>query len=373
MIELYKKTISAEGEQMKRSVTRRLEREYMRHQATGEPFIYDILVISGGGAKGAFGAGFLQGWGTVPPGPYARPEFDMVTGVSTGSLISPFAFIGTDDAYTSVVDFYAHPEPNWVKKRGMIKFLPHHVSMFNNCHLQDTIRGAIDQSMVEALADASAEDRLLLIGTTNLDVAAGRVFDMSREARNAMQSGTIDRLHSILLASSALPGVFPPIEIDGMLYADGGATSNLFIGAFPGHDGPITRFLLKHPQAPMPKVRVWVLVNQKLRPEHAVTQPRWLSVAGRALDTLTASGQLFALALIKDMVHEARVERGINAELHFVSIPSDAPRATTKEMFDREYMLQLEDLGRKMGADPSRWQAEIPSAYTVEGTWADPD
>lgn len=114
-------------------------------------------------------------------------------------------------------------------------------------------------------------------------------------------------------------------------------------------------------------------VHQKPRPDHAVTQARWLSVAGRALDTLTASGQLFALALIKDMVHEARVERGISAELHFVSIPSNAPSGTTKEMFDADYMLQLEDLGRSMGADLSSWQAEVPSAYTVEGSWADAD
>ena len=85
---------------------------------TGAPFIYDILVLSGGGAKGAFGAGFMQGWGSIPPGPDARPEFDMVTGVSTGALISPFATIGTDEAYTSVADFYANPEKNWIRKRG---------------------------------------------------------------------------------------------------------------------------------------------------------------------------------------------------------------------------------------------------------------
>ena len=133
------------------------------------------------------------------------------------------------------------------------------------------------------------------------------------------------------------------------------------------------RFLLRYPQASTPKVRVWVLVNQKLKPDHSVTQPRWLSVVGRALDTLTASTQLFSLALIKDMVHEARAERGINAELHFVSIPTDAPRPETKELFDKEYMVQLEDLGRKMGANPSNWQTEIPSAYTVEGNWIDPD
>jgi hypothetical protein len=247
--------------------------------------------------------------------------------------------------------------------------MPNHVSLYNNCHLQDAIRDGMDQSVVEAMAAASAEDRLLLIGTTNLDVGAGRVFDLGRESTEALAEGAIDLIHSILLASTAMPGVFPPVIMDGLLYADGGAASNLFIGAFPGHDGPINQFLRRYPEAPKPKVRAWVLVNQKLKPEHAVTQPRWMSVVSRALNTLTASSQLFALALIRDMVHEARVERGIDAELHFVSIPADTPASETKDMFDKEYMVRLEELGRQMGADPASWQSEVPSAYTVEGRW----
>jgi predicted acylesterase/phospholipase RssA len=284
-------------------------------------------------------------------------------------LIAPFAFIGTDDAYADVLAFYANPEPNWVKARGAIKFMPNHVSMFNNCHLQDAIRDGIDQPLVEALAGASAEDRLLLIGTTNLDVGAGRAFDLGRESREALAAGAIDPIHSILVASAAVPGVFPPVMMDGLLYADGGAASNLFIGAFPGPDGPINQFLRRHPDAPKLKVRVWILVNQKLKPDHSVTQPRWIPVAGRALSTLTASSQLFALALIRDMIHEANVERRIDAELHFVSIPVDAPKSETKDMFDQEYMVKLEELGRQMGADPATWQSQVPSAYSVEGDW----
>jgi len=373
MIEQYKQVLSAERELMTETVVRRVSREYEAHQATGEPFVFDILIISGGGAKGAFGAGFLEGWGEIESGPYARPEFDVVTGVSTGALLAPFVFQGTDEAYTSAADFYANPEPNWVEKRGMIKFLPSHISMFNNCHLQDTIRKAIDPSMIEALAKAADEDQLLLIGTTNLDVGAGRVFNLGEEARRALENPAHDRVAEVLLASSAIPGVFPPVDIEGMLYADGGATSNLFIASFPGPDGAIARFKAKYPEAPLPKVRVWVLVNQHLKPQHAVTQPKWISISGRALDTLTSSSQLFALGLVRDMVHEARTDHGTDAELHMISIPEDAPNQTTKEMFDQEWMIQLEDLGRKMGADPSSWTVVIPSAYQVEGEWLGSD
>ena len=369
MIAKYKTEILADYAQMSETAFQRLEREYEEHQKTGAPFVYDILVISGGGAKGAFGAGFLEGWGTVTTAGYERPEFDMVTGVSTGALIAPFAFIGTDEAYASVVNFYANPEPNWVKKRGAFAFLPKHVSMMNTCHLQDTIRENVSGPLVEAIAAGSAENRLLLIGVTNLDVGVGRAIDTGRDAQEAVDSGNFDRIHSALLASSAIPGAFPPIEIDGMYYADGGATSNVFIASFPGPDGPMVRFKTRHPDAPLPKVRVWVLVNQQLKPQHAITQPKWISISARALGTLTSTTQLFALTWIKDMVKEAREERGLEAELHLISIPMDAPKKKTKEMFDQEYMLALEELGRKMGADPSNWTTEVPSAYRVEGEW----
>jgi predicted acylesterase/phospholipase RssA len=369
MIERYRKELSAEIEELKQTAVRRLEREYQASRESGDPSVFDILLISGGGAKGAFGAGFLQGWGEIESGPYVRPEFDMVTGVSTGALIAPFAYIGTDEAYGKVAEFYANPESNWATKRGMIKFLPGHVSMFNTCHLCDEVREAMNPDTVRAVADAAAEDRLLLIGTTNLDMGRGRVFNLGREAQRSMEEGVSNRVASILLASSALPGAFPPVEIDGMLYADGGATSNLFIAAFPGPDGVMARFQANNPQAPPPKVRVWIVVNQHLQPGQAVTQPKWIQISSRALGTLTSTSQLFALVIIRDMVHDARTERGIDAELRLVSMPDDSPENRSDEMFDQAYMRALQDLGRSMGADPSHWTDTIPSAYLLDEEW----
>jgi len=348
------------------TVLPRLERKYRDSRDSGAEFVYDILVISGGGAKGAFGAGFMEGWGAVPPGPDARPEFDMVTGVSTGTLIAPFAFVGTDEAYTSVVEFYANPEKNWVKKRGVFFFKKGHASLFNNCHLQDTIRGAVREPLVRALAEAAGEDRLLLIGTANLDMGVGRVFDLGRESRRALDDGSFDRTHSILLASSAIPGVFPPIEIDGLLYADGGASSNIFLAGLPRDNGPVARFIAMHPEAPAPNLRIWVLVNGWLQPEPKVVQPRWLSVSGQSLGVLTSTAQLFALQLVSTLAYEARVELGMDAEFRLVAIPDDALREQPEEMFDRAYMIELEEFGRTLGADPSSWTARIPSAFWEE-------
>jgi len=363
MLGPYRQEVTAELQRLGNTVLRRLERQHANHQITGEPFTYDILIISGGGAKGAFGAGFLEGWGTVPPGPNARPEFDMVTGVSTGALISPFAFAGTAESYASVVQFYANPQENWIKKRGLLFVKPHHVSLFNDCHLQETIGAAIDTPLVQSLAEGAAEDRLLVIGTTNLDIGMGRVFDLGQEAQEALQTESFDRILSILLASSAIPGIFPPVEIDGMYYADGGATSNLFVVDFSGTNGPVSRFLQLHPEATKPKIRVWVLVNKPIQLELAVVKPQWISVAVRAAGVLMSTSEIYALDLIEDMVHEARTELGVEVEFRVVAIPEDAPQNKTKHMFDKEYMVQLEEFGRKQGVDPSNWISEIPSSF----------
>lgn len=364
LIEEYKKTIAAEDEQMAQTVLRRLEREYQEYQASGEPFIYDVLVISGGGAKGAFAAGFLEGWSTAESSPIAMPEFDMVTGVSTGALVAPYAFGGTREDYVEIVEFYANPEANWVKQRGKLSILPHHVSLYNDCHLQETIREAIDEPLVRGVAEGAAEDRLLLIGATNLDAGRGRPFNLGQEAQAALETGSFDRINSILLASSAIPTVFPPVEIDDMLYADGGATSNLFLVTLSSEDGLVDQFLARHPEAPAPKLRIWVVVNERLVPQPAVTQPRWMSVGGRALDTLTATNELFALDLVKDIVTEYREVRGVEAEFRMVAIPANAPQPESNEMFDKKNMLQLEELGRNMATDLSSWRSEVPSAYS---------
>jgi hypothetical protein len=153
-----------------------------------------------------------------------------------------------------------------------------------------------------------------------------------------------------------------------MLYADGGAASNLFLAGFSRTNGPIARFAARHPDAPTPKVRVWILVNGWLQPEPAVTQPRWVPIAGNALDIMMSTTQLFALELIRTLVYEARVERGLDAEFHLTAIPAEIPRSEALEMFDKKAMVEMEELGRERGSDPSSWTDEIPSAFWPSGS-----
>ena len=120
------------------------------------PPVIDILIVSGGGDWGAFGAGFLKGWGQVPPGPMARPQFDIVTGVSTGALIAPFAFLGTDETIETIVQLYRHPKPDWVKQRGMLYFLPNNISFAEVPGLEREMRERIDLQMIKRLVGGRA-------------------------------------------------------------------------------------------------------------------------------------------------------------------------------------------------------------------------
>src|SRR5499426_4566743 len=211
-------------------VSRLLERtkaEYDKYNAGArkEPPVIDILIVSGGGDWGAFGAGFLKGWLKVPAQhPLAKPEFDAVTGVSTGTLIAPFAFLGDAQSTDEIVDLYRNPQDDWVKQRGFLYFLPDNISFAEVPGLEREMRKHITADMVGRIAKAGADGRLLLVNTTNLDTGTSRVFDLVAEAQHAANSDELERIHNIMLASAGIPGAFPFRIIDGELYVDGGVT-----------------------------------------------------------------------------------------------------------------------------------------------------
>jgi Patatin-like phospholipase len=121
----------ATGRKLLGRLVERTKTEYELYTAgrRKEPPVIDILVISGGGDWGAFGAGFLKGWQKIPAQhPLAKPERDAVTGVSTGTLIAPFAFLGDEQSLEEIVNLYRNPQKDWVKQRGFLYFLPDNIS-----------------------------------------------------------------------------------------------------------------------------------------------------------------------------------------------------------------------------------------------------
>ena len=201
---------AASGERFIVRLLERTKAEYDRRAAAGQPPpVIDILIVSGGGDWGAFGAGFLKGWLKVPAQqPLAKPEFDAVTGVSTGALIAPFAFLGDERSIDEIVNLYRNPHPDWVKQRGFLYFLPDNISFAEVPGLEREMRDHITMDLVRRVAKESADGRLVAVNTTNLDDATSRVFDLGVEAQRAVNENNLDRIHSVMLASAGIPGAF---------------------------------------------------------------------------------------------------------------------------------------------------------------------
>ena len=144
----------AAGRKILGRTVERTKTHYDRSVAEGKQRpVIDILIISGGGDWGAFGAGFLKGWQKVPAGnALAKPEFDAVTGVSTGTLIAPFAFLGDAQSTDEIVNLYRNPQEDWVRHRGFLYFLPNNISFAEVPGLERELRKHITANMVGRIA-----------------------------------------------------------------------------------------------------------------------------------------------------------------------------------------------------------------------------
>ena len=340
--------------------TRAEQSAYLKGGATTRPVI-DILVISGGGDWGAFGAGVLKGWGKAT-GDMRRPEFDIVTGVSTGALIAPFAYLGDDASIERVVTLYRNPRKNWTKKRGALYFWPTNPSFFALPGLEDEIRKAVDEPMLQRIVDTSeSSGRILLVNTSNVDFGDMHAWDIPAEAKRSLETRDGGaHVRKILLASAGIPAAFPSRVIGESLYVDGAITGNILYGRRTQEDGSFwAEWQKRYPDTPMPTARYWVIFNNQLRFPPQVTQPRWPAIISRATimatqaSTVNSMRHLFALAEI------AKLKRNANVEVRVMSVPDDWIPPNPR-VFDKEVMNELADLGEKLGADPSSWRSQSP-------------
>jgi hypothetical protein len=350
------------GEKIIVRLLQRTKAEYDRRAAAGQPPpVIDILIVSGGGDWGAFGAGFLKGWLKVPAQhPLAKPEFDAVTGVSTGTLIAPFAFLGDEQSTDEIVNLYRNPQADWVKQRGVLFFLPDNISFAEVPGLEREMRSHITMDLVRRVASASADGRLVAVNTTNLDDGTSRVFDLGAEAQRAVNDNNLDRIHNIMLASAGIPGAFPFRMIDDQLYVDGGVTGNIIYGGRISEEESLPALWQKaYPKLPMPKTRFWVIFNNQFRPMPVVTAPNWLAVIQRAMETSTRAATATAVRHLFAIAEISRLKRKAEVEVRIVSIPGDW-FPPVPGVFIKETMNNLTDLGEKMGADPASWSNEPP-------------
>ena len=215
--------------------------------------------------------------------------------------------------------------------------------------------------------DGSRENRMLLIGTTNLDLGLLTMWDSTRLAREVI-AGEKNRsaFDDVILASTAIPAVFPPVRIDGDLYVDGGVTRN--IAYTTDQDSPhstLTIWKKDYAGRKFPKTRVWVIVNNQLTTCSECLQPSWPSVMERSLDISIRSATLSSLKALAVSIDYLRLRDNVDIELRFIAIPDDW-RPPVKGAFKKETMTSLAELGCQLGADPTAWRTNVPNPESPE-------
>ena len=345
---------TARSTQSREFMEKLLKRAESKKQST-----VDMLVISGGGDWGAFGAGVLKGWGRVH-GAMARPQFDVVTGVSTGAMIAPLAFLGDDDSIERIVQMYRKPQKDWAVTRGVLFFLPNNPSFYSLPGLEREVRTALDRPTLERIAAEDASNRGLVVNTTNIDLGDMHAWDMVAETKAALARNDEAHVHRILLASAGIPGAFPSRGIGPFLYVDGAITGNILYGGRTREgDGLPALWKAKHPGVPVPRIRVWVIFNNQFRFPPQITQERWPDIMSRATIMSTQTSTINSMRHLYAIAEIVKLKYGAEMQVRVMAVPDEwvPPKPGT---FVAEVMNNLADLGEKMGADPASWRTEAP-------------
>ena len=212
------------------------------------PEAYSVLVLSAGGQTGAYGAGFLKGWGDRGDLQPDRSQIDMITGVSTGAMMATFAYLGSSSNPRTRAQFDAALEAQYTelrdedvfRKRGIVEMLWSN-SVYDTQPLWTRIGELVSDALLDAVvAEADETRRLMFVGAVNADSGEFEVFDLVALARDRSPQRRACYTAAIL-ASAAIPGAFEPVFINGRMYIDGGARRNVFFvqevgAALPGVD-----------------------------------------------------------------------------------------------------------------------------------------
>ncbi len=134
---------------------------------------HNYLAISGGGSNGAFGAGLLAGWADAG----TRPEFSMVTGVSTGALTAPFVFLGSDYDDELKKVYTTTTTEDIAKKRSILTAIRSD-SMTDTAPLRALIENYITMDMIDAIAVEHKRGRRLFVGTMHMDAGRGMIWNI---------------------------------------------------------------------------------------------------------------------------------------------------------------------------------------------------
>lgn len=315
----------------------------------GRPII-EILALSGGGADGAFGAGILSGW--TKSG--RRPSFEIVTGVSAGALIAPFAFLGPKYDHVLKEIWTKYDTKQLISVNGLPSLIGGD-SVIDTSLLAKLIARYVNDDVIAEIAEEYRKGRFLLVLTTNLDAQRPIVWNMGALAASGHRDAKM-LFHKILLASAAIPGVFPPVRIrvaaDGKTYdelhVDGGTTREVFITPV---EAPLRAFNFFFRRKPI--YRVYLIKNGKLAPNYEAVEQKTLPIAARSIMTLMLNQSEANIYRLYRQVRDS------GADFNFISVPVTFPWKRV-EIFDPVYQGKLFDFAERMGRTGKGWSKVPP-------------
>ncbi|MEO1091388.1 MAG: patatin-like phospholipase family protein [Pseudomonadota bacterium] len=326
----------------------------MREQrlSSGGPDRVVLLALSGGADDGAFGAGLLKAWSDAGD----RPEFQLVTGVSTGGLSAPFAFLGPDyDA--DLKEVFSLPADRIFSERAWVNILPK-ASAMDTLPLFEVISSYADEALLEAVAAEAAKGRRLFVQSTNLDAQRPVIWDLTAIASSGAPEA-LDVFRKALLASASIPGAFPPVtfevEADGESYdeihADGGVISQDTVMAS-------WLFRLDEIAAQVPDVErapldIYVVRNGRVAPQHEGVQYDLITVVGRAASTM------IKMSGLTDIYVGYLAAEAADANFYATWIGDDFT-VPYSGPFDVDYMAALYDYGEKKLESGKAWSPLPP-------------
>jgi predicted acylesterase/phospholipase RssA len=322
---------------------------FRKADATPRTGPVSYLALSGGGADGAYGAGVLNGWTAAG----TRPEFSVVSGVSTGALIAPFAFLGP--AYDATLrDLYTSGVAESLLNTPSIVHALFGSGLFGNTHLHELVAHYVGHDMLAAIAAQHARGRRLLVVTTNLDTQRTVIWDMGRIA--TIGSGqALDLFRDVLAASASIPVVFPPMLIDAEangrrfqeMHVDGGVTAPVLTlpEAFLLRNGAFARGL---------RLNIYVLVNDKVERDFQLVPNSTIGIAARA----SASVMKTQIRSVLYETYDSARRNNFGFNLTYIAKDFPSPGSSG---FETSYMRALYQYGFDKAKTGDFWANAPPS------------
>ena len=317
----------------------------------------NVLMLSGGGQNGSYGVGFMRGWRTRTDAP--MPQFDLITAISTGALQAPFVLLGTQAGQDTLTSLYRNAADRIAPSIDWLFWLRKTGGLVNTKRYDANLTRVIDGPLRDSLRSRFREDRQVVFGTTDLDIATGRSWDL-RAALEGGEEGLV-RTRTLLKAASAIPGVFPQVVYEGHVHSDGGIVSNILtLLTLDDYKEMLAQVRAAGITAPV-TVRLSVIVNGWTHATPVVMDPASRRQINRRWSNLSFfMHQPQVLEGLEYLAAAASAVPGLTMQMQWTGIPSEtALDPAAASLFDKAWMQRLENLGEARAKSAQAWDIVV--------------